>query len=335
MRLIKELRAAGRLMRPDQWTILTLHFLVPLMMMAPGAQGGGCWLNPAGAAALLTGWLCWVVLLNGGTLAFNSAFDRDSGPVAYLPDPPQPPPWLAGAALGLMGLGVLLAFLVVGQAMALLVGSCVVLSVLYSAPPARLKARPGLDLLVNILGYGAGSTLAGFLTARAAYFGSPGVCAAGGWKTVAWPGLQGPLGEQFTGVLAGGGSGVVVGFGLLFGSLYPLTQLYQMNADRERGDRTLVTALGPRLSLLLAVALAVGAAGAFLQGLVARGAGWELWLPLLALGMWIVHLGRWLHREPERDDAYREKGMYRALNLWAVVDGAVLAAWYLAGRGGS
>jgi len=328
----REIRDAARLMRPDQWTILTLHFLVPLMMMAPGAQGGGCWLNPASAGVLLAGWLSWVVLLNGGTLAFNSAFDRDTGPVAYLPDPPPPPAWLAAAAGSLMVLGVLLSYLVIGRAMALLVGICLGLSVLYSAPPARLKSRPGLDLMVNMLGYGAGSTLAGFLTARAAYFGSPAACAAGGWKTVSWPGLQGPLSEQLQGVLAGGGGGVVLGFGLLFGSIYPLTQLYQMNADLERGDRTLVTALGPRLSLLLSLALAVGATGAFLHGLVTRGAGWALLLPLLVMGLWLGHLVHWLRREPGRDAGDREKGMYRALNLWAAVDGALLAAWYLAGR---
>ena len=33
----------------------------------------------------------WVVLLNGGTLALNSAFDRDEGDIAFLRDPPPPP----------------------------------------------------------------------------------------------------------------------------------------------------------------------------------------------------------------------------------------------------
>ena len=33
-------------------------------------------------------WLAWVVLLNGGTLAYNSAWDRDTGAVAYLRRPP-------------------------------------------------------------------------------------------------------------------------------------------------------------------------------------------------------------------------------------------------------
>ncbi len=332
MSLRRELHAAGRLMRPDQWTILTLHFMVPVMMMAPAAQGGGCWLNPASGAVLLTGWLVWVVFLNGGTLAFNSAWDRDTGPVAYLSDPPPPPAWLMIASSVFMVLGAGLATLVVGPALGVLVAACVLLSVLYSAPPVRLKARPGLDLVVNMLGYGAGSTLAGLLTARAAYFGHPGACAAGGWKTVAWPALQGSLSDQFAGVLAGGGLGVVLGFGFLFGSLYPLTQLYQMEDDRARGDRTLVTALGARPALALSLVLAVGAAGAMLHGLQVRGAGWAMAFPVLALAGWILHVMNWWRREPQLAGEEREKGMYRALNLWAAVDAALLLGWYLAGR---
>lgn len=33
---------------------------------------------------------------------------------------------------------------------------------------------------------------------------------------------------------------LIVGFGLLFGSFYPLTQIYQLDSDQERGDLTLV-----------------------------------------------------------------------------------------------
>ncbi len=76
--------------------------MVPVMLTAPAARGGGCWFNPASGAVLAAAWFVWVVLLNGGTLAFNSAYDRDTGPVAYLPNPPQPPSWLAGASFGLM-----------------------------------------------------------------------------------------------------------------------------------------------------------------------------------------------------------------------------------------
>ena len=71
----------------------------------PRRRGAG---NRAGAA-LLGGIVLWVVCLNGGTLALNSAFDRDEGDVAYLKRPPPPPRHLAAFSLGLMGAGQLLA----------------------------------------------------------------------------------------------------------------------------------------------------------------------------------------------------------------------------------
>jgi hypothetical protein len=174
----RQLQAALQLMRPAQWPILSAQFFLAVLLISPRAMGGGCWLNAGSLTVLATGWLIWVVLLNGGTLAFNSAFDRDEGPVAYLDTPPLPPTWLAPAALGAMLLGVLLAWLVLGQGLALVTGGCVLLSVLYSAPGperARLrwKSRPGLDLLVNMVGYGAGTTLAGLLVGSAAYLGGP------------------------------------------------------------------------------------------------------------------------------------------------------------------
>ncbi len=325
----REIRSAWRLTRPDQWTILTFQFLVPVMLLAPAARGGGCWFNPASGLVLLSAWMAWVVFLNGGTLAFNSAYDRDTGPVAYLANPPQPPSWLAAASLLFMLLGTALTWWTVGAAFTLGMGICVLLSVLYSHPRFRWKARPGLDLLVNMLGYGAGTTLAGLLAARAAYFGADNACAAGGWRFVSWPGLTGTIGEQFGSVLAGGPGWIVLGFGLLFGSFYPLTQLYQMDEDRQRGDKTLCTALGPRLSLILAVVLGLLASGALVSGLLQREAGWSMSLPIFGLILWLAHLADWLRREPGLSVAGREKGMYRALTLWALVDITLVLGWYL------
>lgn len=48
------------------------------------------------------GLLAWVVALNGGTLALNSAFDRDDDDVAYLRQPPPVPAGLAVVAMALM-----------------------------------------------------------------------------------------------------------------------------------------------------------------------------------------------------------------------------------------
>lgn len=325
-----EIQAAWRLMRPDQWPILSVQFMISLLLVSPAARGGGCWLNPASGAVLVSAWVSWVVLLNGGTLAFNSAFDRDTGPIAFLADPPAPPPWLGKAALVLMMTGVLLAWLVVGDAFALVVGICVLLSVAYSHPWPRLKKRPGLDLLVNMLGYGAGTTLAGILAGQAAYFGASGnACQAGGWRTVSWPGLSGSLANQFHLAWAQGPLGFVVGFGLLFGSLYPLTQIYQIQADQQRGDNTLCTRLGVRKALVLSLVLGLAAAAAFAYGLQTRGTGWAMVPPMIGWLLWQGHLWRWRRKEPGLAMADQEKNMYRALNLWALMDATLLAAWFL------
>ena len=330
MSLSRQIKDAWRLTRPDQWTILTFQFMVPVMLTAPAARGGGCWFNPASGAVLATAWLVWVVLLNGGTLAFNSAYDKDTGPVAYLPDPPQPPSWLAAASLVMMVTGAVLSWFVVGTAFAAVVAVSILLSVMYSHPMVRLKAVPGLDLLVNMLGYGAGTTLVGLLAGQAAYFGASGnACAAGGWRFVSWPGLQGTISQQILTVFQGGPGWLVLAFALLFGSLYPLTQIYQIDEDRRRLDRTLCTALGVKPSLWLAIALAILAAGSMAMGLLQRGTGWALILPAAAMTAWLVHLVMWQAREPGLDCENQEKKMYRALTLWAAVDACLVAAWYL------
>ncbi len=325
-----EIRDALTLMRPDQWTILTFQFMVPVMLVAPAARGGGCWFNPASGAVMVASWLVWVVLLNGATLAFNSAYDKDTGPVAYLPNPPAPPSWLASVSALIMVAGIALAYLVIGKAFALLVGFSVLLSVLYSHPLVRLKSKPGLDLLVNMQGYGAGTTLAGLLAGKAADFGASGnACAAGGWRHVPWPALQGTVVQQLTAALSDGGGWFVLGFGLLFGSFYPLTQLYQLEEDRRRGDRTLCTWLGPRLSLLLAIILGLSAGAAFAAGLGVKAATWELAIPAAAMTAWLGHLVIWFKSQPGLDTARQEKKMYQALTLWAIIDATLLAAWYL------
>ena len=333
MSLRTGLGAAFALTRPAQWPILTGQLLVGMLLVSPRAVGGGCWFNPWSGLVLVAVWAAWVPLLNGGTLAFNSAYDRDTGPVAYLARPPAPPSWLAGAALGAMCGGVLLALLVVGPALALVVAVCVVLSVLYSHPVVRLKGRPGLDLLINMIGYGGATTLAGLLGGRAAHLpGLPAACPTG-FGTAAWahrpdwPVAAGSATAQLAAALRDGGGPVVVAFALLFGSFYPLTQLYQLDDDRRRGDRTLAGVLGRRGSLGLALVLAVLAAGALALACRARGGGWWWLLPAAALAAWLAHLANWLRRCRSYAAADHERGMYRALALWAGVDAALLVAW--------
>ncbi len=253
-----------------------------------------------GGMPLLYGALAFVVGLNGGTLALNSAFDRDEGDVAYLKRPPPPPRGLALFGLGLIVLGMLVA-LKLPRPFAYAYGLCAVMSVLYSVPPIRLKAIPGLDWLVNMAGFGLLTPYAGWaLTGRE---------------------------------VAGPGRMVLVSFALLFGALYPLTQIYQLEEDRRRGDRTLASVLGLDRSLLLSILTAVLAF--ILFGGAGAASGWgggmnglSRWAALAAAaGAWSMVLLPWWRRRADLDASAHQGGMHRALAAWAITDMAVLFAW--------
>lgn len=291
-------RRALALARPRQWPILSAQLLVGMLLAQPDGPHVAALLTGPAPGTIAAAWLAWVVLLNGGTLAYNSAWDRDTGPVAYLRNPPEPPRGLATGALALMGCGAVVGAVLVGPRFGQVTAACVALSVLYSHPGPRWKAKPGLDLAVNMAGYGAGTTIAGLLGGQAA----SGADAAAGAPWLA------------------------AGFAALFGSLYPLTQIYQAAADRVRGDRTLATALGVRPALALAFLLGVLATAALLRA--GPGGGTGFLLVGGAGGLWLAHLGWWLGRSPRLTDAGHERGMYRALGLWALVDAAVVAAHF-------
>ena len=240
----------------------------------------------------------WVVCLNGGTLALNSAYDKDEGDIAYLRQPPPPPRQLARFSLGLMILGLMLASLLPGEFQAAY-AVCLVLSVLYSVPPFRLKAVPGADWMINMLGFGT-------LTPYA------------GWASTGLP-LQTAQGL------------VLLGFCPLFAALYPLTQIYQFEEDSRRGDRTLALTLGVKRSLL--VSLAAAAAGYCLFTLAGWLAGWgrtDTWrwmLLALSSAAWGVLLLNWIRRHRSMDAREHQRGMYQALAAWALTDLVVVLVW--------
>jgi 4-hydroxybenzoate polyprenyltransferase len=239
-----------------------------------------------------------VVCLNGGTLALNSAHDRDEADVAYLRQPPPPPSHLAGFGLGLMFVGLAGALLLPpGYWAAYAV--CLLLSVLYSVPPIRLKAVPGADWIINMVGFGT-------LTPYA------------GWAATGLP--LGPVGRL-----------VLLGFCPLFAALYPLTQIYQFEEDARRGDRTLARALGARRSLLVALIAAVAAftlfAAAGLRAGWSSGEAWRWWLLGLAALGWGLVVFPWIRDCRGMSSRQHQRGMYRALFAWALTDLAVMLAW--------
>jgi 4-hydroxybenzoate polyprenyltransferase len=282
-------------LRPAEWPIMAAHTAVGYLLAVGVGGAAGAHLGPA-----LLGLLLWVVCLNGGTLALNSAFDRDEGDIAYLRNPPPPPRALAAFSLGLMAAGQIAAT-ALPPLFGALYALCFVLSVLYSVPPFRLKAVAGADWLINMAGFGTLTPLAGWATT-----GRP-------VDTVAWL--------------------VLLAFGPLFAALYPLTQLYQLEEDARRGDRTLALMLGVRRSLEVALA-ATGVAFVLFAWAGLRsgwspgaGAGWRWSVLLAALLAWAAVLLPWRLSGERFGPQEHQRRMYLALGAWAVTDLAVLLAW--------
>ncbi len=199
------------------WLDLLVHLrlnfqaiLAPIFLWGYLLAGGG-W-----GWRLVVGFVTIHICLLGGITALNSYYDRDDGPVGGLW---QPPPWTPALlpfawAVQLLGLLVLAPF---GWGMVLTYAAMVLLSVAYSHPAIRLKKRPLGALVVIAVGQGG----LGFLT---------------GWFSA----TPSPLGLLSLDIVV-----AVVGITLATVGLYPLTHIYQVREDRERGDITFAVRWGP------------------------------------------------------------------------------------------
>jgi 4-hydroxybenzoate polyprenyltransferase len=276
--------------RPAEWPIMAGHTVLGYgLAVGFGGVARGAQLGPALAALAL-----WVLCLNGGTLALNSVFDRDEGDIGYLRAPPPLPRHLLGFSVALLFGGQILAFaLPPGFRAAYAI--CLVMSLLYSVPPFRFKAVAGADWVINMWGFGT-------LTPYAA-----------------WAATGRPLDSSHALVL--------LAFCPLFAGLYPLTQLYQFDEDRRRGDQTLALRLGMRASLVVALGCTGVAFGMFWFGALALGVGgWSVALAP-ALAAWIAVLLPWYKDHGSWTPARHQLGMYQALAAWAVTDLAVLVVF--------
>ncbi len=202
-------------------------------------RGGVAWMLVAAS------WLA----LHAGTLWLNAALDRDEGEVLYGRAVPLPPGISTYGYIGL-AVSVLLAGLA-GPIAAACSGLCVVLSVLYSHPATRWKGHPLGGPLVNGLGYGLLSSLAGWSAA-----GVPTNLRS----VIVW--LLSSLGVM---------------------GCYFAAQAFQQEEDAERGYRTLVVTHGPTATLQAArLCLAAG----FVGGMVLATIGWFPRICLVGIPMW-------------------------------------------------
>ena len=170
--------------------------------------------------ALATSFIALHFCLYPGITAFNSAYDRDEGPVSGMLHPPAVPPGLLAFSMLLQLVGALLAtyagwwFLAIYMAIALLAAA-------YSHPRTRWKADPFASAATVAIGQGVLGFLAGW-------------CAASG-TLPEFADLRALLGGSVAGLTTLG--------------LYPATQVFQVEEDEARGDRTLAVALGPARAL--------------------------------------------------------------------------------------
>jgi 4-hydroxybenzoate polyprenyltransferase len=194
---------------------LRLHFqllLAPVFLWGWLVAGGGL------SLAIVLGFVAFHGFLYSGATAFNSFYDRDVGPVGGLERPPGVTPALLPFSLAVQAIGWLLAAFV-NWPFWLAYGGFVLLSLAYSHPRTRWKAKTLTSLLVVGLGQGALAFLAAWAATRGGDLGS------------AWSpdGVLGALAAV-----------------LLILALYPLTQLYQIDEDAARGDRTVAVVWGSR-----------------------------------------------------------------------------------------
>src|SRR5438445_6618392 len=228
---------------------LRLHFqllLAPVFLWGWLLAGGGL------SQSVVLGFIAFHFFLYSGATAFNSYYDRDVGPVGGLERPPSVVPALLAFSLAVQGIGALLAALVNLSffiAYAIFVG----LSFAYSHPRIRWKAHTWTSLLVVAFGQGA-----------LAFVG-------------AWAATRGEIMSAWS---VDGALGAIAAV-LLILALYPLTQLYQIDEDAARGDRTVAVAWGAArcftfaltctilggLAMLVALARRFGVADALLVGL--------------------------------------------------------------------
>jgi len=271
-------------------TSLFIHLRLPFQaILAPLFLWGFLLAGGHPDASFLVAFLAVHVFGYGGATAFNSYYDRDEGPIGALAAPPPVTPALLPFSLAVLLIGWALAWSV-NAAFFWLYAAISALALAYSQPAIRLKARPLPSVLTVAVGQGAGGTLLGWLAAR-------------GDAAPAF----GPVG------LLG-----ILGATLLTTGLFPLTQIYQEEEDRRRGDQTFVVRWGP------------AAAFRFSQ------AAWLLSLPLLMLVVgplfsWIdaaviaaviaavvIGIGRWArHFTPEAVMS----NFRRTMRLCAVVSG--------------
>ncbi len=287
------IRSASLIAYRDLFVHLRLHFQV---LLSPVYLWG--WLLAGGRLGLdqVLGYIALHVFLYGGATAFNSYYDRDTGPVGGLLHPPPVSRYLLPFSLACKLIGFLLAC-TVGPGFALVYVVFTVLSLAYSHPSIRLKSSPWSSTTAIGFGQGLVVFLAGWLAEKG----------------------------NLSGVMSiRGALGAMAAIFIILG-LYPLTQIYQIEEDTQRGDRTLAVAIGPTKCFIWAISLQI-IGGLLLAYVLAKSySGWYAGIALAGTALQAVLLTYWSRRFDERAIISN----YRQVMRLSAVTGISLTAYLL------
>jgi 4-hydroxybenzoate polyprenyltransferase len=212
------------------------------------------------------------VLLFGGATVFNSWHDKDEGPIGGLQNPPKMKKWMRDASIFIQILGFILAWNS-GLIFTLFYLLSMTLFWLYSTPHARWKGKPLLSLVAIGVSTGSNSLVMGALAA----------------------------GADFSLILLTAG----IGAGFMMLSLYPVSQIYQVEEDTKRGDFTFASVYGLKgvrwfnsISFIL---------GVVILGLSIYFVYQPLSIVFLIAGVivWVI-LMKWVQSLSTEKDQYRE-----------------------------
>jgi 1,4-dihydroxy-2-naphthoate octaprenyltransferase len=223
-----------------------VHLRLPFqLMLAPFMLLGAALAHARLGVRFVLAFVVVHVCMYGGTTAFNSHYDRDEGPIGGLEKPPPVGPWLLPGSLVLQAIGLLVAF-TIGLRFFVVCVLFGVLGVLYSHPIPRFKGKPLPSWFTIMFAQGGLGALAGAVVEPAAF--TP---------------------ELLWGLLAAAA---------LVGGLYPISQVFQLEEDRARGDRTVALMLGRRGTPIAASALFIVGCACMIASASTVGRRIDTWL---------------------------------------------------------
>lgn len=195
----------------DAIKLLRFHFSIFLL---PVSLFSFFYIHPEINYQLLLVIAIWHLLVFPSSNGYNSYHDRDDGPIGGLAAPPKPTKLLIQLSNIMDGTAVLLSFLV-NMYFAFFVFLYIIASRLYSNRSVRLKKHPIIGFLVVFVFQGAWIFCANIVgLSSVGLFANPSVVFA------------------------------AIASSFFIATVYPLTQIYQHEADAKDGVKTLSMFLG-------------------------------------------------------------------------------------------